>query len=428
MAIAMRLVMVGLSHQNTPVEIRERLAFTTPNAMESALDFLRERVGGECVLLSTCNRTEIYAVTNLDGANLADLLLEARGDAQINTARRYLSERHGHKVIEHLFRVSAGLESLILGENDIARQVKEAYQTANTQGTTGVILNPLFHEALRVGKRARTEMNLSSGAFSVGHAAADLAATIFGDLKGRTVMILGAGTMSETTARHLTTAGATSVLVANRTYDRAVVLAESLGGRAIAYEDFATYLEKTDIVIASTASPIPVVSKETVARVMRTRRDRPLFLIDIAVPRDIEASVSDLPDVFLYNIDDLTAVVESEAAERRIRAAQATQIIVEESRSMASRLRTAQTATPLVTALRDKHHQLVETELSRLKTRLAHLPEADWAQIEAAFNSLENKIAHEPTVRIKQYAEAEDPEKLETVRELFGVPSPEKTQ
>jgi glutamyl-tRNA reductase len=425
----MPLIVVGLSHQNTPVEVRERLAFTTPGALERGLDFLQSKIAGECVLLSTCNRTELYASGDTDGATLAAWLLEARGE-EGEMARKYLTERQGHKAIEHLFRVSSGLESLILGENDIVRQVRDAYQTANTRGATGSVLNPLFHEALRVGKRARTEMNLSSGAFSVGHAAADLAATIFGDLRGRTVMILGAGKMSESTARHLTSSGATSVLVANRTYDRAVLLAEALGGRAIMYEDFATHLAKADIVIASTSSPVPIVTRETVRNAMQARRDRPLFLIDIAVPRDIEASVGDLDDVFLYNIDDLTAVIESEAAERRLRAVQAEKIILEESRQMATRLRTTQTATPLVMALRDKHHQLVESELGRLRTRLSHLSETDWAQIEAAFTSLENKIAHEPTVRIKQYAEAEDPAKLETARELFGVvnTSGEKTQ
>jgi glutamyl-tRNA reductase len=235
----------------------------------------------------------------------------------------HLIERRGHKTAEHLFRVAAGLDSMILGEPDIVRQVKSAYGAASEAGTVGPTLNPLFHRALSVAKRVRTETGLGRGAFSVGHAAGALAQNIFGQLAGRTVLLLGAGEMSEATARHLHAAGATSVLVANRTFDRAVRLAETLNGRAIQYNEFPAYLQKADIVIASTAAPHPVVNRTLVKSVLRARRHRPLFLIDIAVPRDIEPDVGDLPDVFLYNIDDLRQVVETEEAERRGEAARA---------------------------------------------------------------------------------------------------------
>jgi glutamyl-tRNA reductase len=413
------ILMVGLSHQNTPVDVRERVAFTTPGALERALGLLKNAIDGEFVLLSTCNRTELYVVGEASGATLVEAILTAHGNA--SEARGYFTEKRGHRAVEHLFRVTAGLESMVLGENDIVRQVKEAYAAANGVGATRQTLNPLFHEALRVAKRARTEMELSRGAFSVGHAAAELAATIFGDLKGRTVLLLGAGKMSETTARHLTASGATSVLVANRTYDRAVRLAEQLNGRAISYESFAEHLQKTDIVIASTAAPGTVVSRLQVAEAMRLRRNRPLFLIDIAVPRDIEPSAGDVDNVFLYNVDDLTAVVEGESAERRVRAARAEALIHEEAMTCAVRLRATQSAAPLVTALRAKHHAVVDAELLRLRRQMPHLGAEDWEQIERAFTAVENKIAHAPTQKIHEYAQTDAPEKLEMVRELFGV-------
>ena len=231
----MPLVTIGLSHNtHAPVEVRERLAFTTPGALDHALAYLKDALNGaEGVLLSTCNRTELYVAApgELASDDLVSLLLDAHPDGA--TLRRdlppYLEERRGHRAVEHLFRVASGLESMVLGETDIVRQVREAYARATEAHLCGPTLNPLFHEALRVGKRARTETDLARGAFSIGHAAAQLAQNIFGTLQGRTVLLLGAGAMSETTARHLSAAGATTILVANRTFDRAAHLAESLG-------------------------------------------------------------------------------------------------------------------------------------------------------------------------------------------------------
>lgn len=431
----MSLALIGLSHKSCPVEVRERIAFTAPGTLERALDHLKSVLaptGSECVLLSTCNRTELYVATpeglELSTEDLVTLLVEARGDDTEHLLPPYLEERRGgHRVTEHLFRVASGLESMVLGENDIVRQVKEAYANASDHALCGPVLNPLFHESLRVAKRARTEFEMQKGAFSVGHAAAQLAENIFGSLQGHTVLLLGAGAMSETTARHLAAAGASSVLVANRTFDRAARLAESLNGRAIQYDEFAAHLARTDIVIASTAAPHFVVTKEMVAGVLRERRHRPLFLIDIAVPRDIEASVGDLPDVFLYNIDDLQAVVDGDLSERRRRAARAEAVVHEEAVAFAARQRATQTVAPLVSSLRAKQRAIVEDELARLRRRLAHLPDADWAAIEAFARSVENKTLHDPTLKVKEYAapapgeEAEAEAKIATVREIFGL-------
>ena len=428
----MPVTVVGLSHNTgASVELREQVAFPTQATLTTALAKLKATLGDgvECVLLSTCNRTELYvaAPTELPADALIDLLLAARALPNADDLRPYFAERHGHRAMEHLFRVTAGLDSMILGETDVVRQVKEAYSQASDTGTCGRVLNQLFHEALRVAKRTRTETDMGRGAFSIGHAAAEVARNIFGATTGRTVLLLGAGDMTETTARHLTASGTATVIVANRTYDRAVVLAETLGGKAIRYEEFGAFLAKADIVIASTASPLPIVTKNMVEAALKNRRHRdPLFFIDIAVPRDIEAEVGNLPDVFLYNIDDLRQLVEEDMNERRLRASRAEQIVHEEAMAFSERLRATQTAAPLLTALRANHHAIVAAELARLRPKLAHLSEEEWQAVEAAFASLENKLLHGPTVRIKEYAAAPDTNethsKIATVRELFDLP------
>lgn len=433
----MPLCVIGLSHNTgAPVDIRERVAFTTSGTLHTGLTLIKSALGEgvECVLLSTCNRTELYVATptEIPADALADLLLSARALPDADHIRSYFAERRGHRAIEHLFRVAAGLDSMILGETDVVRQVKEAYSSATDAGTCGKTLNLLFHEALRVAKRTRTETDMGRGAFSIGHAAAEIARNIFGASSGRTVLLLGAGKMTETTARHLTTpgvgsTGAASVIVANRTYDRAVRLAETLGGRAIRYDEFSSYLAKADIVIASTAAPRPIVTREMVETALKHRRHRnPLFFIDIAVPRDIASDVGDIPDVFLYNIDDLRQLVEEDMVERRTRASRAEQIVHEESLTFANRLRATQTATPILTALRANHHAVVATEVARLRQRLPDIPHDQWQVIEAAFGSVENKLLHGPTVRIKEYASAPESEseiKIATVRELFDIPT-----
>lgn len=427
----MPLVMLGLSHNTgATVDVRESVAFTTPGALPLALSRLKERLaplGGRCVLLSTCNRTELYVAAphSLSWDDMTELFQAARGLSNSDKLPPHLMERRGHRVVEHLFRVAAGLESMVLGETDVVRQVREAYQSASEAGLTGGVLNPLFHKALEVAKRARTECDMGRGAFSIGHAAAEVARNIFGDSRNRTVLLLGAGKMSETTARHLAASGTTSVLVANRTHDRAVRLAEALNGQAIRYEEFGAYLAKTDVVICSTAAPGVVVTRATVEEALRHRRHRdPLFFIDIAVPRDVETSVGNLPNVFLYNVDDLRQLVEEDMKERRRRAGQAETIVRDEAAAFVARQRADLAAVPLISSLRAKHQTLVEAEMVRLRQRLPHLSEADLKAVEAALSAVGNKMLHEPTAKVREYAQATEPDseaKMETVREVFGL-------
>ncbi len=433
--------MIGLSHNtDAPVAVRERIAFTAPGAMANVTRFLAERraeTGAEFVLLSTCNRTELYVASapsdEWDTDAVSRLLFAAHeaatGESADDSARiagPFLQERRGHRAIEQIFRVASGLDSMMLGENDVTRQIKDAYAQAADAGICGPALNTVFHEALRVGKRARTETELGRGAFSVGHAAAELARSIHGSLKGKTVLVLGAGAMSESTARHLSAEGAATVLVANRTYDRAVLLAESLNGRAVHYDEFPNYLATADVVVASTASPHPVVTRAMVADALKRRaRNRPLYLIDIALPRDIEPGVGELDGVYLFDLDHLQQMVESEAAERRQKAARAEVIVREEATACTLKLRTMQIAGPLVTRVRARHNGIIQAELAELRRKLAHLPEADWARIESFARAVENKMAHAPTERIKEYATFADENlaqrKMRTVRELFDL-------
>ncbi len=415
--------MTGLSHQTAPVDVREQIAFTAPGQQAEVLQCLaRELAPAEVVLLSTCNRTEVYvAGTDATGEQVRDLLRGIHAGHATSIDNAYFVEHRCGAAATHLFRVTAGLESMVLGETDIVRQVRDSYALAAANGTTGPRLDALFHEALRVAKRARSEMDVSRGVFSVGGAAADLAGSIFGDLSGRSILLLGAGKMSETTARHLTASGANTVLVANRTRDRAVRLAETLGGRAVPFEELDRHLAIADIVIASTAAPHCILTAERLAPVMRQRRGRDLFLIDIALPRDIEPACGRIDGVFLYDLDDLQRVVDVESSERGLRARAASLLVEREAEQFLGKVLSAAIATPMVTEFRNKHREIVDDELARLRRRLPGVSEEEWAAIEAFAGSVLNRIAHDPTVRIREYAQARDANRLDTARELLGL-------
>jgi len=410
--------------------VRERLTFAE-SALSEALRALLACPGlAEGAILSTCNRTEVYAAVRHAAAESALVhFLAEYHQLPENTFSQHLYAHHDSEAIRHLFRVASGLDSLVLGEPQILRQVRDAFACASEAKSLGPLLNGLFRAAITTGKRARTETDIGKGGFSIGHAAVDLARSIFGSLNGTTVLILGAGKMSELTAKHLVASGVHFVLVANRTYERALSLAERLGGQAIRYDDFPERLAAADIVISSTASPVPIVHRETLLPVQRRRRGRPLFLIDIAVPRDIAPEVGTLDNVFLYDVDDLEEVVADMARERAAEAQRVEAIISEETAKFLVWRRSLDAA-PIVTQLREKHEEIRQAELSRLRRQLPDdLPESIWERIEVATRSMMNRMTRDPINRLKEAVSGEkgepDYDLLEAAREIFALPTGE---
>ena len=418
----MHLVVIGLNHKTAPVELREKLSISEAQ-LPNALSDLRthDRIF-ECLILSTCNRTEIYACTGsrADDAAIVGWMGEFCGVSPDDFASSLYSHS-GHKAAEHLFRVAAGIDSMAVGEAQILGQVKDAYAVTSQGGSTGPVLNALFQQAITVGKRARTETDIGRGAFSVGSAAVQLARSIFDKLDGRTVLVVGAGKMSEIAIAHLVSSGASAVLVANRTYQKAEHLASQFDGQPVRFEDLGSVLETADIVITSTGSREPIVTHGMVSSAMHARRGRPMFFIDMAVPRDIAPEVANFDNVFVYDIDDLQTVVEADVASRQTEVVKVECIVSEEAAQFMRRLRTLDVV-PIITALREKLESVRAAELEKLKGKLPNLSPEDLEAIEAAMRSIVNKICHQPMVQIKEYAADEDSSaKVETICEIFGI-------
>lgn len=341
MADSGELIVVGVSHKTATVAARERFAVPASRLPE-ALDRLRAATDcTEGVILSTCNRVEVYVATRRGG----------EASAPAVPIKRFLADFHAQAVsgldrlcytharqegVRHLFRVAAGLESMVLGEGEVLRQVREAYETARAAGATSGYFNRLFQRAVHIGKRVRTETGIARGAVSVGSVAVELARRIFTDLRQKRVLLLGAGKMGEVTARHLADRGAPSLVVTNRAWERGAALAGRIGGAAVPFERRWEAMAEADIVITSTASPVWVITRPAVQRLMRQRRGRPLFLIDIAVPRNIEPSVHTLENVYLYDIDDLQAVVATNLATRHGELERARRLVDDEAAAFAA--------------------------------------------------------------------------------------------
>lgn len=387
----------------------------------------------EAAILCTCNRFEVYAVVDEhDRDSAAERIAEAVGaisSVPLDECAPYLYRYTEAEAATHAMRVAAGLDSQIRGEAQIIGQMRTALRIAQAAGTIGPTLTALLQRAIATGKRVQTETNLGRGAFSIGRAAVDLAGTIFSELAHATVLVLGAGKMSELTARHLVAAGVRFVVVANRTYDRAVAMADRLGGSAICYDAFPEALMRADIVIASTAAPHPILTRDAVQAAMRKRRGRPLFLIDIAVPRDIEPAAGDLDNVFLYNIDDLQACVSDSVVHREAGVEQAEAIAAEGAAEFLTLYR-MRGAAPIITELRERIDQIRRDDMALLRARLRHLSDHDWQAIEKATRAMMNRVAREPILRLKQESgaahsstgiEHERYDLFTAVREIFGL-------
>jgi len=423
----MHLILVGLSHKTAPIEIREKLTFPA-NRQADALSRLTCRDDVlEAVIVSTCNRTEIYAVTTADSGG-ADAIIDFVADyhdLDRHELVRYLYISEGESVVRHLFRVVASLDSMVIGEAQILGQVKEAYDHGFENAATGRIFNKLFRQSFEVGKRVRTETAIGESAVSISYAAVELAKKVFESLDGRTILVLGAGKMSELTAKHLVSNGVKRTLVANRTYERAVELAERFDGEAIRYDDLFTRMREADIVISSTAATHYVIKREDVAANLKARGGRPLFLIDIAVPRDIDPEVNDLKGVFLYDIDDLSGVVESNLEDRMREARRAETIIDEELGEFEAWLESMEVV-PTIAAIRAKAEAVRAEEMAKALRRLGGLSEKELATVEALSTSLVNKLLHGPTARLKVAAGTkEGVAYVDAARHLYGLDEPE---
>ena len=414
----MSLAVVGVNHRTAPLEVRERFAHAAREVPASLERVLAAGAGGG-VLLSTCNRTEFYLAEPGEEAPDAvwAILSERLGDGRSASAYGYF--RRDRDAVRHLYRVSAGLESMILGESQIQGQVREAWEMSKSQA--GPVLHRLFQSALLVGARVRSETGLAMGAASAASAAVAVAGKIFHQLAGRSALVLGAGDMAELAATCLASEGVRVTMVANRTYERAQAVAEELGARALtldqAWEHFAT----ADIVLSSTAAPHAVVTWERVAAAIERRGRRPLCILDVAVPRDVEPAVGRLENVFLYDIDDLQTVAAQATAERRKEIPAAEHIVTEE----VDRFWTwygGLAVVPVLKEFRGRLDQVRVQELERALKRLAHLAPEDRAQIEQFSHALLNKFLHQPTIALKQAAHVgRGYGLLEALKRLFGL-------
>jgi glutamyl-tRNA reductase len=331
----MNIVVLGMSHHTSPVELRERFAFAE-SKIPDALKLLREcGIADEAVILSTCNRVEIYVATQLEPAKafaeLKQFLIQgaAREDARPTELRAEFYSFAGLQSLQHLFKVACGLDSMVLGETEILGQLKDAYELARKNNFTGARLNKVFQRAFNVAKHVRTETNIQRGSVSVASVAVELAEKIFDSLNGRDVLVIGAGDTSEKVARALFSRGAKSIVVASRSFERAEILAKEFSGRAVRFDDWAGEFEKIDIAISSTAAPHHILDAAKLQPMMKHRKDRPLLLIDIAVPRDVDPAVNFLENVYLYNIDDLQAIADDHLKQRKEEIARCEKIIRE---------------------------------------------------------------------------------------------------
>ena len=424
----MSIVVVGLSHHTAPVDVRDRVAFPAHVLGEAVSGLNRGPGVRECVIVSTCNRCEIYAVADdADAARevvvnwVCDFHDLARADVE-----GHLFCLREAEAVRHLFRVACGLDSMIVGEPQIAGQVKDAHAAALSRGATGVVFNRLFQMATEVSKRARTETEIGEGAVSVPYAAVELAKKIFGNLEGQRALVIGAGEMSELTARHLIANGVRSLRVASRTLERAREMADRVGGHALPFDEAMAGLHEADVLISSTSAPAYVLRRDVVAQAMQRRRNAPMFLIDIAVPRDIEPEVGKLYNVFLYDIDDLQSVVGVNLAKREQEALKA-QDMVEEQVSAFNAWLNSLDVVPTIVSLRQRFEATMSAELERVG--MAGFSEEQQKRIAALLRSYTNKLLHGPVTRLKEAAETGDGlMHVHAVQYLFGLRGKSETE
>jgi len=419
----MNIIVVGLSHHTAPLEIREKLAFDA-NGIEKPL---RELVAipdiEEGIIVSTCNRVEVYAVTRDIAAGIARIkrFLADSHDIPFDSVEPHLYGYHGEGAVRQVFRVAASLDSLVVGEPQILGQIKAAYGYAAEYGTSGLILNRFLHKAFSVAKRVRTETRIASSAVSIAFAAVELAKKIFDDLSDKTVLLIGAGEMGELAAKHFINSGVRGVMVANRTFERGERLAEEFDGRAIPFEDLFDHMHKADIILSSTGAPHHIIGPKDLSEVIRRRKRRPMFFIDIAVPRDIDSAVNELENVYLYNTDDLQGVVESNLEQRRREAEKAEEIVNAEIGQFVGWLSSLQVV-PTIVALRSQFDEIRRAELARTLSAWKDLPPDGEKRLEALTSAIVGKLLHTPTSVLKKTGQGNRTDfYLDAIRNLFDL-------
>ncbi|HYU43106.1 MAG TPA: glutamyl-tRNA reductase [Vicinamibacteria bacterium] len=419
------IIVIGVSHRTAPLPVREALAFPRDQLRDALLRLRAETGAGEVMILSTCNRVELYARQDDPGAVDALESFLARYHARDGRELQAVVYRYADAdAIRHAFRVAASLESMVIGEPQILGQVKEAYQAAEEAGTLGSALNALRNRSLAAAKRVRTETGIGRNAVSVSYVAVELARKIFGELKDKNVLLVGAGKMSELAAKHLVRSGGRATVLGGRTFEKAAELAAALGGKAAPLESLRDELARTDIVISGTGAPGLVIREadvESARAARRGRHARPLFLIDIAVPRDIDPAVRKIGGVFLYDLDDLKTVAEANLRERLKESAAAEALVEREVREFLD-WQKAREVVPLLNELRRRAEEIRRHELEKARRRIGPLTAEQDEAIEAATTAIVNKLLHSPTVHLKEAArESDAPEQLSLIRKLLGL-------
>jgi glutamyl-tRNA reductase len=417
------LLALGTSHKTASVAVREKLALPEGRAVSVLTELVSRPAIHEAVAISTCNRTELYFVASdpVEAENEALAALSRQAGIPPTELLGSLYSMRGMESVRHLFEVAAGLDSMIVGEAEVQGQVKRAYELALVEGVTGPITNRLFRDALAAGKRARTETDIGRSRISVSSVAVELARSVLGELGSRRVLVIGAGENGELTAKALRERGVETIFVANRRYDRAIGLAQRFGGKAIRFDDLPGELIQADIVVSATASPHQIVGAEELQLVMELREGRPLLLIDIAVPRDIDPTVRQLTGITLYDMDDLQREVARNLSGREAEAVRVRAIVEQEVERFGDWLGSLDVV-PTVTALRERGDEIVERVLRENETRWESLSDADRERVELLARTIVNRLLHEPTLRIKTAAEKGGSYVyMQALRELFGL-------
>jgi glutamyl-tRNA reductase len=427
----MQLLLVGISHRTAPVELRERVDFSARGVAEALRALATRGCTREAVIVSTCNRSEIYSACDDTRATRADLerFIGEFNEVSAGDVTPHVYALGDLEAARHLFRVAAGLDSLVVGEPQILGQVKDAHATAAEAQTVGPVLNRVFHSSFAVGKRVRTETGLGAGAVSVSYAAVALARKIFGELTGMSVAVIGAGEMGKLTAIHMKAQGVQHVTIVSRTMAHAARTADAIGGASAApWEDIESVVAASDIVITATGAATPILTKARVESVMRPRRNRPLFIIDIAMPRDVEAAAGEIEQVFLYNIDDLQATVRENLARRASEVSRAEAIVTDEVQKFAAWLR-SRGAIPTVVALRQRFEAIRRAELDRLDFKLSTLPPEARARVDEITHLIVEKLLLTPTEQLKSLSDAETVGAYsEALTRLFALSDDEREQ